>query len=138
MDTLRTRAILFLTLVTMWLGASSADAEIPWQRSPEQVFHAARASGKPILVFVTADWCHYCKKMKQETWSDPEIASAVSQNFETLVLDGDDDRQVVKKLELKGFPATLIYNADGEFVAQRGGFMPPNKTIDWLRSTMEH
>lgn len=114
--------------------ASELRAEIPWQRSPESVFAKAQQTGRPILVFVTAEWCHYCKKMKRETWQDPRVDQAVSQGFETLVLDGDRDKAVVNKLELRGYPATLVYTPDGRFIEQKGGYMPAGTTLAWLSS----
>lgn len=124
-----TFALLFVCFVT-----TNALAEIPWRHSPEETITAARASGKPILVFVTTDWCHYCKKMKKETWADASVDAAVSQNFETLLLDGDRDSRIVKRLGLRGYPATLLYSPDGYFISQQGGFMPPTQTLQWLGS----
>ena len=123
-------------LFTLLIGAAAfpLQAEIPWQRSPEAVLQTARQTGKPILVFVSADWCHYCKKMKRETWANPRVYAAVSQHYETLVLDGDRDKTIVKKLELSGYPATLLYSSDGRYVNQKGGYMPPEKTLQWLAS----
>lgn len=121
-------------VLLLGFSAEFAPAEIPWQRSPQAVFEVARQTGKPILVFVSADWCHYCKKMKRDTWSDPRVDAAVSQNFETLVLDGDRDKQIVSKLDLRGFPATLLYSPDGRFLDQKGGYMPPAQTLQWLSS----
>jgi len=37
-------------------------------------------------------------------------------------------------LKLKGFPATLLYSPSGEFIAQKGGYMPPQATMAWLQS----
>lgn len=112
----------------------SLHAEIPWQRSPEATFQTARQSGKPILVFVGAEWCHYCEKMKDDTWSDPRIQEVVARNYVALQLDGDRDKRIVKKLDLKGFPATLLYNSGGYFVAKKDGFMLPAQALSWLES----
>ena len=130
----RFRAPSLLTALVLVAVSQSASAEVPWQRSPSTVLQSARQTGKPILVFGSAQWCHYCQKMKQETWSDPRVDVAVSQNFETLVLDADRNKQVVNKLGLSGYPATLLYTPDGHFVAQKGGYMPPDATLHWLAS----
>ena len=114
--------------------APSLHAEIPWQRSPEATFNVARQSGKPILVFVGAEWCHYCEQMKNDTWADPRIREVVTRDYVPLQLDGDRDKRIVKKLDLKGFPATLLYNSEGYFVAKKDGFMLPAQTLSWLET----
>ena len=128
----RLMALLFALLIGA--AAVPVQAEIPWQRSPEAVLQTARQTGKPILVFVSTGWCHYCKKMKRETWANPRVDAAVSQHYETLVLDGDRDKTIVNKLKLGGYPATLLYTPDGRFVDQKGGYMPPATTLQWLAS----
>ncbi|MEL6107810.1 MAG: thioredoxin family protein, partial [Planctomycetota bacterium] len=129
MNRLTARVLLMMLVLTSL--SNFASAEIKWQRSPEAVLRSARTSGRPILVFVSAQWCHYCTKMKKETWSNPLVEQSVSQHFETLVLDGDRDDNIVRKLGLRGFPATLLYTPDGRFIEQKGGFMPPQKTLAW-------
>lgn len=131
MNRLFARAVLVLLFVASL--STVASAEIKWQRSPQVVLQSARTSGRPILVFVSAQWCHYCTKMKKETWRNPQVQQSVSQHFETLVLDGDRDDKIVNKLGLRGFPATLIYTPDGRFIEQKGGYMPPQKTLAWLQ-----
>ena len=113
---------------------SVAVAEISWHASPKATIAAARESGKPILVFVSTQWCHYCKKMDKETWADPVVSAVVSANFETLLLDGDRDARIVNRLGLRGYPATLLYTPDGYFVSQQSGYMPPAQTLQWLGS----
>ena len=123
----------FAFLFTL-LPVSTATAEIPWRTSPESALRSAQQSGKPILVFVTTDWCHFCKKMKRDTWSDPRVDAAVSGQFETLVLDGDRDKKIVGKLGLRGYPATLIYTPGGHFVEQKGGYIAPEVALRWFSS----
>ena len=113
---------------------SHAD-EIRWQRDVNQVVRSARVSGKPILIFVTAQWCHYCQKMKQETLRDPRLVSAVSSSFEALVIDGDRNAQWVSQLGVTGFPTTLLYSNDGILLGRKAGFMGPAEMDQWLKSS---
>lgn len=113
-----------------------ASAEIAWQRNTNQVIRSARRTRKPILVFVTAKWCHFCNKMKDETWANPAVSQPVAATFETLVLDADRDKEAVSSFGLKSFPATLMFTADGQYVGQSSGFMSSAKTMAWLRETL--
>lgn len=122
-------------IATAW-NAAPASAEITWKRDTQRVLADARKSKKPILVFVSAKWCHYCQKMKQETWSDASLSEPVSRTFETLILDGDRDKEIVDQLGLQGFPETLVYTSEGQLIDQKGGFMTVSQTMDWLRTTL--
>lgn len=108
--------------------------EIRWQTSPANALETARPTNKPILVFAGKDWCHYCTKMKHETWANEKVDRVVRRDYITLTLDGDRDRSVVTRLELDGYPATLLYSPDGRFITKRDGFMRPEQTIAWLKS----
>ncbi len=125
-----------LVLLVGCLASHDVAAEISWHSSPSEVLESAKASGKPILVFIGTDWCQYCKLMERETWSDPSVSASVSQQFETLMLDGDRDRQIVERLGLQGYPATLLYTHEGRYATERGGFMPASQTIQWLESAL--
>lgn len=133
---LRQRRPLCLALLALLFFGSvpTASADIRWHRSPEEALNAARTSGKPIIVFVGTDWCHYCTKMKKETWQDPITCQHVSPHFETLYLDGDRDAQIVSRLQVRGYPATLVYTSEGEFLQQADGYLTVDRTIAWLRS----
>ncbi|TWT82860.1 thiol:disulfide interchange protein precursor [Planctomycetes bacterium CA13] len=132
----RIRMRLLASLTFCLLFFSTASAEIRWNNSIESTIESARASRKPILVFVTTDWCHFCKKMKQETWSAPNVSVPISQHFETLILDGDRNKEVVNKMGLKSFPVTLLYTPDGHFVDQQNGYMSTAKVMTWLNSKL--
>lgn len=125
---------LMVALALASVTAGDGFAEIRWQRSPEQALASARNAEKPILVFVATDWCHYCEKMKQETWSDPTVDRVLNENVVTLMLDGDRDKAIVRKLGLSGYPATLLYTPDGHFIGKQNGYMAPAKTLSWLNS----
>ena len=112
--------------------SSVATAEINWQRSPQSAIDAAQKSKKPILVYVATSWCHYCEKMKHETWSNHDVSQAVSSHYETLILDGDRNQQVVEQLRVTGFPATLLFTPEGQFIAKHDGYMSSSEAIQWL------
>ena len=121
-----------VALLGVLLLASSATAQTTWNESVAKAFEEARTSGRPVVVFVATDWCHYCKLMQSQTWSHPTISKTVKQDFIPLKLDGDRDQSIVKELGLQGYPATLVYTPSGQQLAKKGGFMPAGETYQWL------
>ena len=105
---------------------------IQWHNSPSTAFAEAEASGRPVLVFVGTQWCHYCKIMQTETWNHPTIVETLAKNFIALKLDGDRDQSIVAPLKLSGYPATLVYTSQGQPVVKHEGKMSAAQTYAWL------
>lgn len=42
---------------------------------------------KPVLVFLTADWCRYCKNVEQTSFREPEIVKQLNEEFYVVIFD---------------------------------------------------
>ena len=114
-------------------GQSPLDAaKQTWVKSSAKAFQESRATGRPVVVFVGTNCCHFCKMMEHQTWSHPTIDQSIRQSFVGLKLDGDRDQQIVSQLGLGGYPATLVYAPDRKLIAKKEGFMAPTDTQQWL------
>lgn len=51
-----------------------------------------RVEERPVLVFLEADWCTYCKKMRREAFSKADIQQLISKNFWPILLDIEEER----------------------------------------------
>lgn len=77
---------------------------------------AAKRAGQPVLLDFYADWCIECKRLERNTFSDPSVQSALA-GFRLLRADvtpGDAvDQALLKRFDLHGPPAVLLFNAAG-------------------------
>jgi len=92
---------------------------IRWEEWGEAAFARGRAEGKPLLLSLTASWCHACHRMDEETWDDPGVAAAVERSAVPVRVDADARPDVYGRYHLGGLPTTALLTAAGEFV--RGG-----------------
>jgi thiol:disulfide interchange protein DsbD len=53
-------------------GGATVATEVDWKPYSEEVFSEAVASGQPILVKGTADWCTNCKVIENNVFNKPE------------------------------------------------------------------
>lgn len=88
-------------------------------------------SGKPVLVFYTAEWCKYCQKMKAETMSSPDV-NRVLKNYILVYVNTDIDRSGVKEFSIQNLPSFVITNCKKENIKSSKGFMDKNSFIIWL------
>jgi len=134
---LTSAAALVLTLAIQSTSSVAVSAEISWQSDPGVVLQSAQQTGKPIVVFVSTKWCHYCTQMKHQTWANDSVSQSVPQAFHTLQLDGERDQAVVAPFQLRSYPATLVFSPDGRLIDQRQGYMAPHELLTWLHKNSQ-
>jgi len=92
---------------------------IRWEEWGQRAFERSRAEGKPVLLSLTARWCHACHRMDEETWEDPGVAAIVERVTVPLRVDAESRPDVYGRYHLGGLPTTALLGEHGEFI--RGG-----------------
>lgn len=87
--------------------------------------------GKPVLVFFTADWCVWCKKMKSETLVDPKVLNLMK-NYVFVYVDSDKDRTAIRKFNIDGLPSYVITNYKEDKLKVGSGYKTAAIFADWL------
>lgn len=105
---------------------------IGWTTSPQRASDDAHASGRMILVSVGADWCHYCKKMDREVWSDPAVAAQLADHFVPLKLSDREHGELIQALQVTSYPTTFVFSSDRRLLARLSGYI----TADQFRQTV--
>lgn len=115
--------IAFLCVCVTICSADRTQADqIPWQTDVEAALREASQSGQPVLMQFTASWCSYCKRMEKSTWTDPELAGRVSQDFVAVLVDADEHKDLLQDLEIKGLPTVLVVSSKLEVLHRISGF----------------
>ena len=108
---------------------------IRWEEWGAAAFARARDERKPVLLSLTATWCHACHRMDDETWSDPGVAAAVERSAVPVRVDADARPDVYARFHLGGLPSTALLTDAAEFV--RGGtFLSPLQCLGFLDASM--
>jgi len=89
---------------------------IRWGEWGEGAFARARGEGRPVLLVLTARWCHACHRMDEETWDDPGVAAVVDRLTVPVKVDADVRPDVYGRYHMGGLPSVALLGADGEFV----------------------
>jgi thiol-disulfide isomerase/thioredoxin len=118
------------------VAAAQTDASTPateaaaltWHQSLEPAVAAARASGKPLLVDLYAEWCGWCHKLEAEVFSSPRFAERAA-DFVLLRVDVEDDGEggwLRRRLGVVSLPTLAILDADLVRMGLVDGYAPTN------------
>jgi thiol:disulfide interchange protein DsbD len=111
--------------------------EVEWEKwSPEAVVKA-RATGHPVLVDFTADWCVTCQVTKRKAL-DVEPVVKILEKLKGVALIGDWTNRdpaiskVLHKHKRAGVPLVLVYPPKGEAIVLPPVMSGPEKVLEAL------
>ena len=107
--------------------------KISWLKWNEESFRKAKEFDKPILLGISAVWCHLCHVMDQTTYSDSEVARLVEEKFVPIRVDRDQRPDIDKRYNMGGWPSTAFLTPDGEILTG-GTYIPPQQ----MKALLEH
>jgi FKBP-type peptidyl-prolyl cis-trans isomerase 2 len=118
------------TVVTR--ASELADVQIPWIEDHDKGLLAAKEAGKPAVMLLYADWCHWCKKLQSDTFPDARIKVLKDRLF-FIRVNSDKQKELQKKYEQKGFPLVILFNGKGQVAGRIDGY----KDAAELRETLD-
>jgi len=124
----------FIALLAALFATSALAAEtpIPWREWSHDVFEEAKRERKFVLLDLEAVWCHWCHVMDDITYRDPEVARLIESSFIPVKVDQDAHPDLSNRYELYGWPATVVFAADGTEIVKRQGYIPPKPMSSML------
>ncbi|MBS1992141.1 MAG: thioredoxin domain-containing protein [Cyanobacteria bacterium SZAS LIN-3] len=119
------------------VSSAKASAEgLQWRDFDSEVFAQAKRENKLILLDLEAVWCHWCHVMAEETYRDPDVIKALQRKFICVRVDQDSRPDLSNKYEQFGWPATIIFNADGRELLKHAGYINPGEMRKILKETV--
>lgn len=106
-------------------------AEIKWRPWGEPAFAEARRLGRPLLLSLSAVWCHWCHVMDETSYSDPRVIAAVNEHFVPIRVDNDRHPDVNRRYNMGGWPTTAFLAPSGD-VLTGGTYIPPDQMLESL------
>jgi uncharacterized protein YyaL (SSP411 family) len=101
---------------------------VHWQGWNDDVLRVAQQERRPVLLFITASWCHFCRDMEATTWADPAVAAAIAEHVIAVRLDKDDRPDIDARYGQGGWPSTVVLSPDGETLGG-GTWLEPHEVV---------
>ncbi|NPV60066.1 MAG: thioredoxin domain-containing protein [Actinobacteria bacterium] len=99
-------------------------ADIAWMNWGEAAFARAAAEGKPVLLSISAVWCHWCHVMDETTYSDPAVIEQVNRLYVPVRVDSDRNPDINRRYNQGGWPTTAFLDHHGNLLAG-ATYIPP-------------
>jgi thiol-disulfide isomerase/thioredoxin len=113
-----------------WRPAAS-DADI------DRHFTAARALGRPVLLYWGASWCPPCNRLKSTLFNRAEFVE-LSRGFIAVHVDGDlpGAQKLGARFRVRGYPTLVLLAPDGAEITRLPGEGDPAQVMRTLRGAL--
>ncbi len=108
-------------------------AEIAWRTWSPQTFQEARSFERPILLSISAVWCHWCHVMDETSYSDSEVIAYVNEHFVAVRVDNDRRPDINARYNMGGWPTTAFLSPDG-ITLTGATYLPPPDMLRTLQN----
>jgi uncharacterized protein YyaL (SSP411 family) len=132
------KALGFAVLI---LAVSVAPAsEVPgigWTGWSDDAFERAREEKRLVLLDLGAVWCHWCHVMEETTYRDPRVVELLRKHFVAIRVDQDARPDLSNRYEDYGWPATILFDAEGVELVKFSGYIPPGRMVSLLDAVVK-
>ncbi len=105
--------------------------EIAWQTWSPEAFERAQRDDKPVLLGISAVWCHWCHVMDETSYSDSDVIGLINDRFVAIRVDNDQRPDINARYNMGGWPTTAFLTPAGEMMAGMT-YIPPDQMRDVL------
>jgi len=102
-----------------------------WQRDVpiDSVF--ALANNKLILLDFETEWCTWCKKLDEDTYTNQEVKSFAKQHFVSMKIDAEKGEGIdlSKRYSIRGFPTIVFTTQNGDEIDRITGYRGPEEFL---------
>ncbi|MBV8374592.1 MAG: thioredoxin domain-containing protein, partial [Candidatus Eremiobacteraeota bacterium] len=101
-----------------------------------RAFERARGEDKPVLLSISAVWCHWCHVMDETSYSDPSVIEAINRHFVPVRVDNDQRPDINARYNMGGWPTTAFLAPDGSTLTG-ATYLPPVQMLRALEEIAE-
>ena len=125
------KKLLISTILLLFITVGClATHNIKWQLYDNGIA-LAQKENKKVFIYFYAEWCHYCQKMKSETFKDPAVIKYLDEHFVSIKINIDKNKELVTKFRVRGIPNSWFVVGDKK--TNFPGYIPAEKFLDVLK-----
>src|SRR5690606_5318434 len=91
----------------------------------------------PVLLFFTAEWCHFCHQMADDAFTNPQVVG-LSERFVCVLIDADAEPEVCKRFRVQGFPTVQFLTPAGAQLNRLVGKKPSHQVMMAMQAALQN
>lgn len=129
--------VVLFTFFTLLITTDNSRAQsgIHWY-SMKEAQQLADKNGKKVLIFAQASWCIYCKKMKEEVFTQQAVIDSMNTYFYAVSVDIESNDPMIyngRKMtgaefardnQVRATPTFIFLNKNGKKLGAQPSFIP--------------
>lgn len=148
--------LLLIAFISLSAFGQTSSSSIEWL-DLEEAIKRSQTNPKKILVKISTDWCFFCKKMENGTYTKEKVIDYINKNYYAVYLDGEEERDVVYKgttykytkkegkkrgyneatlaitdNKLVGYPTLIVLDDEGNRISPLANYMKAGQLVDFL------
>lgn len=112
--------------------------EINWKSFNREIFNEAKDENKLVFLEVGANWCHWCHVMYDSTYSNTAVKGYLNEHFILSREDQDARPDLFSAYKPWGWPALIVFNAEGEELLKLKGYQPAKRFLADLKNIVNN
>jgi thiol:disulfide interchange protein len=120
------------------LGAPPAAKERPFEiawTDYDNGLRLAKKEGKPSMIYFTAVWCGWCKKLEKEAFRVPEVIE-LSRKFVCIKVDGDKQHELIDRHEVAEYPTVIFCDSQGKDALRIPDYVPAEDFLAKMKTAL--
>ena len=105
--------------------------EIKWRGWSEEAFAEAGELDRPILLSISAVWCHWCHVMDETTYSNAGVIDLINRDYVPIRVDNDLRPDINQRYNMGGWPTTAFLTPSGDILTG-ATYLPADQMADAL------
>ena len=101
---------------------------INWMSWGPEAFARAQREDRPILLSISAVWCHWCHVMDDTTYSNADVIAAINEHYVPIRVDNDERPDINARYNMGGWPTTAFLTPDG-MTLTGATYLPPEQMV---------
>ena len=143
-----THVILSVLLTLLFISANTIPSEAQSGIDWTELANAQERSidnNKIVFVFVEAEWCGFCKRMKRDVFPNPKVLDLMLDKYYNVLIDLESkneitfngqtmtEREFARSMEVKQTPTMIFLNSEGEELGRQPGYLDKDDLYKLLR-----